>query len=52
MRLAIAQKDEQDQTTFMDLIDGNSELLNTPLLLLCDQTTFVGLLRHEPPSLP
>ena len=35
MRLAIAQKDEQDQTTFMDLIDGNSELLNKPLLLLC-----------------
>ena len=52
MRLAIAQKDEQDQTTFMDLIDGNSELLNTPLLWLWDQTTFMDLLRHEPPSLP
>ena len=23
VRLAVAQKDEQDQTTFMDLIDGN-----------------------------
>ena len=52
MRLAIAQKDEQDQTTFMDLIDGNSELLNTPLLLLWDQTTFMDLLRHVPPPSP
>ncbi len=52
MRLAIAQKDEQDQTTFMDLIDGNSELLNTPLLWLWDQTTFMDLLRYEPSPKP